>query len=427
MKNIIVLAYTLSPTRGSEYSVAWNYVQEMSKDNRLTVLYGASGDNMGDCKEMEEYVKQYSHPNVTFIPVYPNRWADLLNWPNRHKFLVYTFYYAYQIWQKQAYKKTKELIDNEHFDLIHYVGMIGYREPGYLWKLGLPYIWGPISGANNSPVALMGNMPLSGRLKHKFRTLANTFQLRYSTRLKRALAKTDILLTSTSENQRIFKEVHSKDSICLPENGIIGEININEDKFTNPKKYNFIVVGRLDARKSVNIFLEAIILVKHKELLHVDIVGSGPLKKVWQKYAKDNGIGNLITWHGQLPREKAIQMYQSAHLHVITSISEGNPTTIWEAMSFGVPTLSFNHCGMHDTLRDGAGILVPIAPTYAENVKRIANAVDKVLAAPDCLKQLAFATLQRAEEYTWKKRKQFWNEQYEKLSNRRGQKMDRLQ
>ena len=57
-KKILVLAYAISPTRGSEYSVAWNYVQEMSKDNKLTVLYGASGDYMGDCEEMENYVNQ---------------------------------------------------------------------------------------------------------------------------------------------------------------------------------------------------------------------------------------------------------------------------------------------------------------------------------------------------------------------------------
>ena len=42
--NILVLAAFISPTKGSEYSVAWNYVKHMSKYNNLTVVYGASGD-----------------------------------------------------------------------------------------------------------------------------------------------------------------------------------------------------------------------------------------------------------------------------------------------------------------------------------------------------------------------------------------------
>ena len=93
-KKILVLAYAISPTRGSEYSVAWNYVQEMSKDNKLTVLYGASGDYMGDCEEMENYVNQHPNPQITFIPVYPNKLANLLNWPNRRHLLVDSCYYA---------------------------------------------------------------------------------------------------------------------------------------------------------------------------------------------------------------------------------------------------------------------------------------------------------------------------------------------
>ena len=38
------MAYMLSPYKGSEFSVAWNYVTHISKDNDLTVLYGISGD-----------------------------------------------------------------------------------------------------------------------------------------------------------------------------------------------------------------------------------------------------------------------------------------------------------------------------------------------------------------------------------------------
>ena len=67
-------------------------------------------------------------------------------------------------------------METKHFDLIHYVGMIGYREPGYLWKLGLPYVWGPVGGTNNAPQQLMERMPLIGRMKLTFRSIVNTFQ-----------------------------------------------------------------------------------------------------------------------------------------------------------------------------------------------------------------------------------------------------------
>ena len=269
-KNILVLAYAISPTRGSEYSVAWNYVAHMSKYCHLTVLYGTSGEHMGDCEEMERWANEHPNEQICFVLVHPNKWANLLNWPNRHGLFVYTFYYAYQAWQKQAYRKAKELMRGEHFDLVHYVGMIGYREPGYLWKLGLPYVWGPVGGANNAPRQLMKRMPWLGRMKQLFRNVANTIQFYTKCRLKQALAATDVLMTATSENQARFRKVHHKDSICLPENAITGEIALNRDKFRQPDKYRLIVVGTLDARKSVNIFLEALTQVKHKDRLHVD-------------------------------------------------------------------------------------------------------------------------------------------------------------
>lgn len=175
-------------------------------------------------------------------------------------------------------------------------------------------------------------------------------------------------------------------------------------------------MGRLDAGKAVGIFLEALTLLKHKEMIHVDIVGDGPLKKKLQQYALKNDIDSLITWHGQLERNNAIQLFNVAHLHVITSISEGNPTVILEAMSCGVPTLSFDHCGMHDTLRDGAGILIPIASTYKACVQSVADAIDKLFEQPNLLLQLAEKTVERAHNYTWEKRRVFWNELYEKVT-----------
>lgn len=421
-KKILIMTYAISPQRGSEYSVAWNYVVHMSKENDLTVLYGMSDNYMGETYTMDDYLSKNELPNVRFVTVKPNKWANLLNWPNRHDVFVYTFYYAFAVWQKQAYEKAKELLYQEQFDLIHFVGPIGYREPGYLWKLGLPYVWGPVGGVNNAPRQLMERMPWMSKMKHTFRSVANTIQFHTKRRLKKALAATDVLMTATSENQARFKAVHHKDSICLPENAITASISLDERKFDHPDKFRFMVVGTLDARKSVGTFLEALTQVRHKDRLRVDIVGSGPLRDSLERYAVAQGLNGMITWHGQLPREKAVALFRDAHLHVITSVSEGNPTTIWEAMSYGVPTLSFDHCGMHDTLRDGAGVLVPIAPTYEECVRGVAEHIDALLEQPEQFRQLAEATLTRAREYTWDKREQFLNELYDKLlAMRRGE------
>lgn len=409
--NILVMAYAISPYRGSEYAVAWNYVMRMSKKNNLTVLYGTSDEHIGETDTIDKYLKEHTVKNVRFIAVQPNILTNLLNWPNRNGLFVYTFYYAFAVWQRTAYNVAKEIIKTEHFDLVHNVGPIGYREPGYLWKMGLPYIWGPVGGANNAPLQLMKHMPLIGRMKQTFRNVANIIQFHTKHRLKLALKATDVLLTATSENQRKFKKVYHKDSIYFPENCITGEITLDESKFDNPSKYNIIVIGTLDSRKSIGIFLESLLQVYNRDMLHVDIVGDGPLRDNLQRFAKENGLDKLITWYGQLPRVKAVKVFNSAHLHVITSVSEGNPTTIWEAMSYGVPTMSFDHCGMHDTICDRCGIRVPIAKRYEDCVADIARNIDELLEHPERFHQLAHGVLECAKRYTWNEREKFLNEE----------------
>lgn len=101
-------------------------------------------------------------------------------------------------------------------------------------------------------------------------------------------------------------------------------------------------------------------------------------------------------------------------MHVITSTSEGNPTTIWEAMSYGVPTISFDHCGMHDTICDLCGIRIPIH-TYDQCVADLAFEIDNLIESPSMFKQLALGTVKCAQQFTWDMRESILLAQYSKV------------
>ena len=425
-RKILVLAYCVSPYQGSEFAVAWNYISYMSRHNSLTVLFGCSDNNLGETQTMDKYIQENFIPDVSFVAVKATPLIKFLNWPNVKGFWPYSFYYAYRFWHKQVYKMAKELLKKEKFDLVHYVGPIGYREPGYLWKLGLPYVWGPIGGANNVPVQLLKEMSLNGKLKFLFRNVANTLQFHINPRLKKALSATDILLTATTENREKFLKAYYKDSIYLPENGIIEIHRLNLEKFKNIDKIRLIIVGRLCLRKAVRLLLEALKMLKTQNKIHLDIVGDGPEMHSLKKYAHQYFLDDMITWHGQLPRNNAVKLFDNAHLNVITSISEGNPTTIWEAMSYGVPTMSFDHCGMHDILTETSGIRIPIHKKYKDCVTAFANGLDAIVEHPDRLFTLAEGTLKRARQYLWSNRVDFFNSLYDDLVKQKNEKNENV-
>lgn len=414
MKDILVLAYAISPSKGSEYAVAWNYVTAMSRYHRLTVLYGTSGEHMGDTVEMERYIREHPVPNVTFVAVAPSRTAERLNALNKRGIFVYSFYLAYRQWHKSVYRAARELVRKKHFDLIHYVGPIGYREPGYLWKLDLPYVWGPIGGTRNPSFRLLGAVStFPGLCKLLFRTVANVLQLHFGRRIRLALRRTDVLLTATTENRDNIRRVHRIDSIWLPENGVAGAVvPPDANKFT-ADTLHFIWIGRIDNNKALIVLLDALQLVDTDSPVVVHVVGDGPLRPRMERYAGRRGVGHLIRWHGKVSRTEVFELLRRSHLHIISSLSEGNPTTIWEAMSCGVPTMSLDHCGIHDVICDRCGIRIPIR-SYAQVVRDMGAQMQRLIRNPHLLKTLSEGVLECIPAFRWENRIELLNELYDK-------------
>lgn len=411
MRKILVLSYQISPVRGSEYSVGWNYVVNMSRNNSLTVLYGASGNHLGDTTEIEDYISKNPINQVKFVPIRGNKRIAALNYLNKKGFLKYTFYFAYKKWHKLAYQKAKELTTNEKFDLIHFLNPIGFREPGFLWKLQLPYVWGPIGGVQNLPVKLFPALSLSGKLKFTIRALGNYFQFRFNRRLKKALKRSDVLLTATSENKTLFKKIHEINSIYFPENGLINyPVSLSFEKFEIETK-QLIWIGSIDDRKALIILLKALELLEFGNY-SLNIVGDGYLKPKLMKYAKDNNLHNII-WHGNLSREDVYKLLETSHMHISSSLLEGNPTVIWEAMSMNIPTITLDLSGMHDTICEKCGVKIPIK-SYNQVIQDLAYVIDDFLEYPEKIQLLSQGVNDCAQKYTWDKRVEFFNEMYDK-------------
>jgi glycosyltransferase involved in cell wall biosynthesis len=413
-KKILLLAYPVSPTRGSEFSVAWNYINEMSKDNSIVVLYGVSGKHLGDMEEIENWRKTNSIQNVRFVPVPPNGLTERLNYLNRRAILPAAFYIAFRSWQWQAYQKATELIKTETFDLVHYLNPIGYREPGYLWKLGLPYMWGPIGGMPNLPARLFKTLSFRARIAFIIKNLANTVQINFNMRLNKAISSTDLLLAATSENQLMIWKKFNKPAIYFPENGIINSdfyLNTNILSYKKGDLFKLIWIGSIDARKSLILLLEALSKIGSKNW-QLDIVGDGPLAPAMHEFAHERQINKRVNWHGYINRPEVMRLLQFAHTHVITSIREGNPTVLLEAMTRGVPSITLNHCGMKDVVCGKCGIKIEVQ-SYDQIITDLAEAIYELINSPEEVNRLSAGVRECAMHHSWDNRRMALNTFYD--------------
>lgn len=425
-KTILVLAYSVSPVRGSEYSVGWNYIREMSKDHNLVVLYGLAGDHMGDVDEVDRSPICKNLPNVEWIAVRPNWIANLLNTPNRKGFFVYSFYLAYKFWHRQVYQIAKDLVNRRSIDLIHYLCPIGYREPGYLWKIDKPYIWGPVGGIENRSVKLALEKDAVVGAKILLRNAVNALQFRFSPRIRAAFSRADVVLAATSGSQTRIADVQNVESVLMSENAITDEMMGQQRLVTVAPDacFNIIWVGSVDERKSLDILLNALGAIRSRQW-HLSVIGDGPLKAAFIEFAHTLGISANITWAGKVARQEVNRYYREAHVHVISSLLEANTTVIWEAMSFGIPTITLDHFGMRDTVCVKCGVKVPVDGTLQSVVENLAQQLTRLMERPALIGQLSQGVLECSRRYTWAQRRALWSDYYDTatrhwLAHRRG-------
>ena len=150
MLKVLITSFAISPIQGSEAGMGWDFCTRIGRHCIATVLYGAEERTFKQDFSVDRYIKENGAiPNVNFIWVDASPLAKWLLKIHDAVHLSLFYYWAYKLWQKKAYQVAVKLESIEKFNIVHHFNMIGFREPGYLWKMELPFIWGPVGGTVN--------------------------------------------------------------------------------------------------------------------------------------------------------------------------------------------------------------------------------------------------------------------------------------
>lgn len=116
---------------------------------------------------------------------------------------------------------------------------------------------------------------------------------------------------------------------------------------------NILYLGRVEREKGIYISLDvyALLQQKHPDLKFTVVGGGGELDKAKQ-YAKEKDIKN-ITFTGALTGKDLAKQFKNADLYLFTSFHEGMPTSVLEAMCFGLPVVTRPVGGLVDFFESG--------------------------------------------------------------------------
>ena len=349
---VLVGAYQCSPSRGSEYGVGWGWVEAISKYHDLWVLTSA---RCQDEIEAELDRRPELRSRIRFHYIHRTRylWAEKV-WPP-----AYLFTYKHQ-WLKAAYEIGKQLQDEIGFDIVHQLTYVGFRVPGLLWQLGVPFVWGPIGGLEQTNWKLIPSLGLKGCLYFTARNLFNDWDRRFSRIPKLAFAKANGgVIAATTGIQREISRFYDKKSSVMSEIGLPPLTRKAPARRRPCEPLSLLWCGNLLPGKALPFLLEALALLPPELNWKLTIIGRGPCSKSWHRRARAKGVSDRCNWLGQVTRKEVLQEMQRAHALVISSVYDLTSTVLVEALANGLPVICPDHCGFSDAITSECGIKVP--------------------------------------------------------------------
>ena len=389
---ILLSAYACVPERGSEPGVGWNWFIRLAKRYEVWLLT----EEYESARAVRPYLSEHYPELVDRVHVVgvPRRRFGEGVW--KHLF----YYLTYRQWQRDAYATAARLHGARPFDLVHHLNMIGFREPGYLWQLDAPFVLGPISGAANFPWRFIKLLPLRDRLSVTIKNSLNFMQLALSRRVRRAIHQAKVVMVANTDNQKLFERWCGIHGVVMNETGSAPVAADVGQEINSTVPLRLVWCGGFVPRKLLNMALLVVARVARETAVTLDIVGTGPHAEKIQSYAQALGIQGQCRWHGQLPHGEAKKKMAEADVLLFTSLVEGTPHVVLEALSLGRPVLCHAISGQGDVVTEDCGVKVAVEDPDT-SVDRFANAIAALAADRGELARLKRGALERAEALSW--------------------------
>lgn len=410
MLKVLINAYACSPGMGSEPGMVWNWVKNLAKFCELYII--TEGEFREKIEAVVPTLEQGSNMHFYYNPVSDE--IRKMCWNQGD----WRFYKYYRQWQWKTYLMAKGICEKERIDVLHQLNMIGFREPGYLWKLskenGVPFVWGPIGGLKQFPTAYLEEAGLKMQLFMRLKNFLNIWQLKHEKRVDEALKTAKLLISSIPDSYRALKKYKGLESIVIPETGCFLSEDISTSRF-DTEEFHIMWVGKFDFRKQLPLALQAVALAKNPKL-KLDVYGSGSVDQVEmaKNIAEELGISDLVIWHGNQQNDVVMEAMRKAQLFFFTSVNEDTSTVVLEAVSNRLPVVCFDACGMSAVIDASVGRKIALShPSQsAHDFARILNELEGNRAL---LKQLSENCRQRQMELSWEVKARKIVEEYKRI------------
>lgn len=203
-----------------------------------------------------------------------------------------------------------------------------------------------------------------------FLVLASSFK----TDLQRWGIEKPIVLTTTKVDNQLIKQV---------------------DITTKQYDQNLLFLTRIEEYKGIFIALELYKTIKSKfPNTSLTIAGDGSKMKEVKKYVEEHRLDS-VTFTGYVEGDQLIKAFQHASIYIFPSYSEGMPTSVLEAMAFGLPVITRPVGGLVDFFEnDKMGCMIDSLDSTD-----FVQPLEELLADPSKMREMGYYNHEYAKQH----------------------------
>jgi glycosyltransferase involved in cell wall biosynthesis len=171
-----------------------------------------------------------------------------------------------------------------------------------------------------------------------------------------------------------------------------------KDFILNDRKFNIVSVGRFVWEKD---YLNLIKTLHNSSIDYaLTLIGGGPLKNEYEEYILKNSLSKKIRLIDWLQQDEMIEIVIKSDSYIQSSVSEGMPRTILEAMALRMPIVSTNVGSIEGVLQNEVNAIV----INHSNSEELIGAIYKLINDSNLREKIANqAYTDVCEKYEWNK------------------------
>lgn len=199
----------------------------------------------------------------------------------------------------------------------------------------------------------------------------------------------------TRSKQWLIGKGFSADKVFIPHNVFDFKEFVSQ---VVPKKYDMIYIGLLSHYKRIELLLKVIhklVFEDNLKDIRLAVVGDGELRNPLKRQCAELNVERNVILLPPGDSSYVCNMLNKSRIFVMTSLGEGLPMAMIEALSCGLPAVVFDDADIGDIARHGKNGLV-IKPGDLDG---FAKAVKGLLLDTDLYKALSQGALRIRDEY----------------------------